>query len=159
MKFYMFWHYLLKENHFVKNVFKERIQQRLPFTWQNCATEAATAAAAERRKGKVWAARQCGLRHSGRLSWVSLSEIEEYEFRVSLCLHLKRCDLCWFKDIKTWVWIFSGWISLADMAANIFEKLSEMFSSLKAEDGDDEEEEEEEEVSLWVPSYSGTKHS
>ena len=45
------------------------------------------------------------------------------------------------------------------MAANIFEKLSEMFSSLKAEDGDDEEEEEEEEVSLWVPSYSGTKHS
>ena len=45
------------------------------------------------------------------------------------------------------------------MAANIFEKLSEMFSSLKAEDGDDEEEEEEEEVSLWVPSYSGTKYS
>ena len=30
------------------------------------------------------------------------------------------------------------------MAANIFEKLSEMFSSLKADDGDDEEEEEEE---------------
>ena len=29
------------------------------------------------------------------------------------------------------------------MAANIFEKLSEMFSSLKADDGDDEEEEEE----------------
>ena len=45
------------------------------------------------------------------------------------------------------------------MAANIFEKLSEMFSSLKAEDGDDEEEEEEEEVSLWVLSYSGTKYS
>ena len=45
------------------------------------------------------------------------------------------------------------------MAANIFEKLSEMFSSLKAEDGDDEEEEEEEEVSLWVPSYSGTTYS
>ena len=34
------------------------------------------------------------------------------------------------------------------MAANLFEKLSEMFSSLKADDGDDEEEEEEEEVSL-----------
>ena len=33
------------------------------------------------------------------------------------------------------------------MASNIFEKLSEMFSSLKADDGD-EEEEEEEEVSL-----------
>ena len=33
------------------------------------------------------------------------------------------------------------------MAANLFEKLSEMFSSLKADDGDDEEEEEEE-VSL-----------
>jgi len=31
------------------------------------------------------------------------------------------------------------------MAANLFEKLSEMFSSLKADDGDDEEEEEEEE--------------
>ena len=45
------------------------------------------------------------------------------------------------------------------MAANIFEKLSEMFSSLKAEDGDDEEEEEEEEVSHWVPSKSGTKYS
>ena len=30
------------------------------------------------------------------------------------------------------------------MAANIFEKLGEMFSSLKADDGDDEEEEEEE---------------
>ena len=45
------------------------------------------------------------------------------------------------------------------MAANIFEKLSEMFSSLKAEDGDDEEEEEEEEVSLWVLPYSGTKYS
>ena len=33
------------------------------------------------------------------------------------------------------------------MAANLYEKLSEMFSSLKADDGDDEEEEEEE-VSL-----------
>jgi len=33
----------------------------------------------------------------------------------------------------------------SEMAANIFEKLSEMFSSLKADDGDDEEEEEEEE--------------
>ena len=32
----------------------------------------------------------------------------------------------------------------SEMAANIFEKLSEMFSSLKADDGDDEEEEEEE---------------
>ena len=35
------------------------------------------------------------------------------------------------------------------MASNIFEKLSEMFSSLKADDGDDEEEEEEE-VSIRV---------
>merc|ERR1719458_676750 len=32
------------------------------------------------------------------------------------------------------------------MAANLFEKLSEMFSSLKADDGDDEEEEEEEDL-------------
>ena len=62
-----------------------------------------------------------------------------------------QCDAGFAKS-KIWAWNFSGWISLADMAANIFEKLSEMFSSLKAEDGDDEEEEEEEEVSLWVPS-------
>ena len=38
------------------------------------------------------------------------------------------------------------------MAANLFEKLSEMFSSLKADDGDDEEEEEEE-VSLQFKLY------
>ena len=43
------------------------------------------------------------------------------------------------------------------MASNIFEKLSEMFSSLKADDGDDEEEEEEE-VSLQAPSYRRTEH-
>ena len=36
------------------------------------------------------------------------------------------------------------------MAANLFEKLSEMFSSLKADDGDDEEEEEEEEVNIYL---------
>ena len=39
------------------------------------------------------------------------------------------------------------------MAANLFEKLSEMFSSLKADDGDDEEEEEEE-VSLQFNPFS-----
>ena len=44
------------------------------------------------------------------------------------------------------------------MASNIFEKLSEMFSSLKADDGDDEEEEEEE-VSHQTSSYGRPEHS
>ena len=39
------------------------------------------------------------------------------------------------------------------MAANLFEKLSEMFSSLKADDGDDEEEEEEEEEVSLLDSF------
>ena len=42
------------------------------------------------------------------------------------------------------------------MASNIFEKLSEMFSSLKADDGDDEEEEEEE-VNIQTSSYCRTE--
>ena len=60
-----------------------------------------------------------------------------------------------FVDSKTLIHEFESFqveYPSQTMAANIFEKLSEMFSSLKAEDGDDEEEEEEEEVSLWVLS-------
>ena len=58
-----------------------------------------------------------------------------------------QCDL-FLSSQRFEVLTFQVEISLTDMAANIFEKLSEMFSSLKADDGDDEEEEEEEEVNL-----------